>query len=316
MSHVELITSKNIDRAQLEGELGDEVVSRRRTNEGEAAMYGIYYDDTEYDYMQHLKPTRGPEFDENNIKEDDAVRIEGPKQDKAPEIELPAAVLPSSLLLQHNYQNQQNIPDAIARFQPDMDPNLREVLELLQEDSDEELSKYVYRDEEDEKQVEAGESGDADSWFHQIVAQGEAPKPERRPRREDDAEYDDSLTTTTRTTRKGRKTKASRAASTNFSMTSSALYRTEGLTTLDDRFDMIQEEYAEESQDEDVDDVNSNSTARLKNQIDSAQFEAIMDEFLLDQKVVGKRLQNVPRDSTPVSQLDDLRKLMGSTKIK
>ena len=281
-------------------------------------MYGIYYDDTEYDYMQHLKPTRDPKSDEDNNKKDDAVRIEAPKPNETSEIELPAAVLPSSQLLQRNYQNQQNIPDAIARFQPDMDPNLREVLELLEEDSDEELSKYVYRDEEDEIPLEAGEGGgDADSWFHQIVAQGEAPKPQRRPQRRDDAEYDETLTTITRTTRKGRKTKASRAASTNFSMTSSALYRTEGLTTLDDRFDMIQEEYAEDSEDDEADDdVNSNNTARLKNKIDPAQFEAIMDEFLLDQKVVGKRLQNVPRDSTPVSQLDDLRKTMGSTKIK
>lgn len=26
-----------------------------RENEGEAAEYGIYFDDTEYDYMQHLR---------------------------------------------------------------------------------------------------------------------------------------------------------------------------------------------------------------------------------------------------------------------
>ena len=26
-----------------------------RKNIGEAALYGIYYDDTEYDYMQHLR---------------------------------------------------------------------------------------------------------------------------------------------------------------------------------------------------------------------------------------------------------------------
>lgn len=26
-----------------------------RENEGEAANYGIYYDDTSYDYMQHLR---------------------------------------------------------------------------------------------------------------------------------------------------------------------------------------------------------------------------------------------------------------------
>ena len=30
-------------------------MSNVRKNEGEAAEYGIYFDDTEYDYMQHLR---------------------------------------------------------------------------------------------------------------------------------------------------------------------------------------------------------------------------------------------------------------------
>lgn len=34
-----------------------------RANEGEATLYGVYYDDTEYDYMQHL---RGLEVDDPN----------------------------------------------------------------------------------------------------------------------------------------------------------------------------------------------------------------------------------------------------------
>ena len=36
----------------LEDELD---VSKIRKNEGEAAEYGVYFDDTEYDYMQHLR---------------------------------------------------------------------------------------------------------------------------------------------------------------------------------------------------------------------------------------------------------------------
>jgi len=36
--------------------LEDELeVDNIRQNEGEAAEYGIYFDDTEYDYMQHLR---------------------------------------------------------------------------------------------------------------------------------------------------------------------------------------------------------------------------------------------------------------------
>ena len=30
-------------------------MSNVRKNEGEAAEYGIFFDDTEYDYMQHLR---------------------------------------------------------------------------------------------------------------------------------------------------------------------------------------------------------------------------------------------------------------------
>jgi protein LTV1 len=38
----------------LASELGSDV-GNIRENEGEAANYGIYYDDSEYDYMQHMR---------------------------------------------------------------------------------------------------------------------------------------------------------------------------------------------------------------------------------------------------------------------
>src|ERR1700712_2367836 len=44
--------TKKLD--DLAYELGSEV-DDIRDNEGEAASYGIYYDDTEYDYMQHMR---------------------------------------------------------------------------------------------------------------------------------------------------------------------------------------------------------------------------------------------------------------------
>src|SRR6202012_3135640 len=43
------------------------------------------------------------------------------------------------------YQNQQDVPDEIAGFQPDMDPRLREALEALDDDA--------YVDEQDEDDV-------------------------------------------------------------------------------------------------------------------------------------------------------------------
>lgn len=43
--------SKIKSRGDLESEYGDRV----RENEGEAANYGIFYDDSKYDYMQHMR---------------------------------------------------------------------------------------------------------------------------------------------------------------------------------------------------------------------------------------------------------------------
>jgi hypothetical protein len=47
---------------QVESRLGaislpsDLTLESERSNIGEATLYGVYFDDTEYDYMQHLRP--------------------------------------------------------------------------------------------------------------------------------------------------------------------------------------------------------------------------------------------------------------------
>ena len=43
------------NKSTLEKELGEQM-HEIRNNEGEAALYGITFDDSKYDYMQHLKP--------------------------------------------------------------------------------------------------------------------------------------------------------------------------------------------------------------------------------------------------------------------
>ncbi|KAK2058539.1 low temperature viability protein [Colletotrichum caudatum] len=141
--------------SDLASELGSDAMSIRE-NEGEAAEYGVYYDDTQYDYMQHLRDL--------NSGGGEAVWLEAPAattKDKGKNKEvsledalrqmdlehksealLDASVLPNKNLQRANYQNQQDIPDAIAGFQPDMDPRLREVLEALEDDA------YVDEDED------------------------------------------------------------------------------------------------------------------------------------------------------------------------
>lgn len=138
----------------LASELGFDAASIRE-NEGEAANYGIYYDDTEYDYMQHMRDIgegageavfvpAEPLVNKGKGKQkeslEDALRqldLDTNSKDLLDEEMLPSKNLPKA-----SYQAQQDVPDAIAGFQPDMDPRLREVLEALDDEA------YVDDDED------------------------------------------------------------------------------------------------------------------------------------------------------------------------
>jgi len=149
----------------LASEFGD-----LRRNEGEAAEYGIYYDDTSYDYMQHLR-----DMNEDALYEPPGSR-KGKQKERNLEDALAAAslsdsrsvrtgttdyslnsenarsllgdeALGSEFVRKTTYQDMQDTPDVLGGFQPDMDPRLREVLEAL----------------EDEAYVEEGEEVD-DFW--------------------------------------------------------------------------------------------------------------------------------------------------------
>lgn len=137
-----------------------------RDNEGEAAEHGIYFDDTSYDYMQHLRDI-GEGDGEAHFLDAAPVKVKG--KGKAKTMKLEDALRQSTLedveethgsdagamgdrfstfsrsTRPHTYQNQQDVPDEIAGFQPDMDPRLREVLEALDDDA--------FVDDKDEEDV-------------------------------------------------------------------------------------------------------------------------------------------------------------------
>lgn len=158
----------------LASELGSDARSIR-DNEGEAANYGIYYDDTEYDYMQHMREI-GTGGGEAVFVEAKAPQNKGKgKQSleealKQMELEhksgdlLDEEILPSKDLQRLTYQSQQDIPDAIAGFQPDMDPRLREVLEALEDeayvDDDEDIFQALSKDAEELNRPEFDETYD------------------------------------------------------------------------------------------------------------------------------------------------------------
>ncbi|KAK6353496.1 hypothetical protein TWF696_005459 [Orbilia brochopaga] len=149
-------------------DLDSQYGSQIRKNEGEAALYGIYYDDTEYDYMQHMRDIgvsseavfieapqaqskqrkhKAPIIPESSeegeagidrkktleelLEEDSAAKNGGNTR----RVQLPAEMLPSGGHLERTYRDQQDVPDTIAGFQPDMDPRLKEVLTALDDDA-------------------------------------------------------------------------------------------------------------------------------------------------------------------------------------
>jgi protein LTV1 len=142
--------------AELENEFRSEEL---RTNEGEAANYGIFFDDSKYDYMQHLRElgtgSGGAHFVEaapaKSKGKGKAMKLEDALKDISLDdsrSECPggsvynfelastyAQSTASSYVRKPTYQDQQDIPDAIAGFQPDMDPRLREALEALNDDA-------------------------------------------------------------------------------------------------------------------------------------------------------------------------------------
>ena len=210
-------------------------------------------------------------------------------------------MLPGEEVGGYKLESMQNIPDSLRGFQPDMDPDLREVLEALEDELPEPLpptataeqSAEVPDDDDDDDE-------DPEDIFAQLVQSGEL-KPQDHDYQDSDSEgyaSDDTIkagiqgseylkemaqwktptvaaaaaksenphadevdsmvgggetesmfsktsnANTHRTSKQRRKRRqrlggAYSEAGTDYSMTSSANYRNEGLSTLDDRFDKV-----------------------------------------------------------------------------
>ncbi|EED18191.1 low-temperature viability protein ltv1 [Talaromyces stipitatus ATCC 10500] len=321
-------TSRNLK--ELESEFSTENV---RKNEGEAANYGIYYDDSKYDYMQHLRElgTAGGNsyFVEaapdkakgkgKGMKLEDALR-DFSIDDSRSEIGGSASVYgseyarstASSYVRKPTYQDQQDVPDVIAGFQPNMDPRLREALEALddeafvddEDDHDifgeltrnaeevdpEEFQDTLYEDEDDGWESDATEKAYPQTSDTKTAGQNDneatvaqqhdpsempdhdKPVPDLAPENADwmrefakfkkegktlnntpaanpDAGTEKHTVASTLFTVGGTpiRKKKRKGALTNpsaYSMTSSALARTEGLRLLDDRFERVEALYA------------------------------------------------------------------------
>lgn len=140
-------SSQGLHLADLEQDVDLESM---RDNEGEAAAHGVYFDDSEYDYMQHLRDmneeTEASHFVDGAMvkvgkskgkmmKLEDAMRESSLEDDTASSRRGDAMSFMSSSTRPRTYQDMQAVPDEIAGFQPNMDPRLREVLEALDDEA-------------------------------------------------------------------------------------------------------------------------------------------------------------------------------------
>ncbi|TKA53795.1 hypothetical protein B0A49_09696 [Cryomyces minteri] len=297
---------------------------------------------------------------------------------------MPEEMLPSEFVKKRTYQDQQNIPDALAGFQPDMDPRLREVLEALEDeayvDDEDDIfvalaedgvevdqSNWEAVDWEDDEAVrdddqgwdsstppsEAGADGTSDNGdgarmaeFSKFKKDIKASKPLPPAARTQSS----VVTGMSSLTNGGRhkKRKGAKTSTTNYSMTSSALARTEPLSLLDDRFDKIEEEYAYDELEDSAStfDGNDTDTASLASglshlsafsakstasrasrmsaasgqapELVRADFDAIMDDFVggySKQAGKGTRIRR-GAPQTGMQQLDEIRQGLGPARTK
>ncbi|KAG0172937.1 hypothetical protein DFQ28_008493 [Apophysomyces sp. BC1034] len=284
---------------------------------GQAALHGIYYDDSEYDYMQHLKPIgatnavflEAPKKEKAKVTNDLAFRDDDNGQKNRQLIELPAGVLPSDI--ERDVGAMAHVSGLEGGLQPDMDPRLREVLEALDDEEyveegldeeffgnlnaegdiyvpEEEDDEEYYEDEEEEEEVE--EIYDEDGSYDWQAAFRNFQRDQRRAGSDDEYEDDD------RDERQSR--------STGFSMSSSAMHRNAQLRLLDDRFDKIEEEYMDDDDEDEEEDRE-----------ERGDFDAILDDFLDKYELVGNRMAVRLEGETSGQKLDTVRNALLATKL-
>ncbi|VEU21242.1 DEKNAAC102145 [Brettanomyces naardenensis] len=345
-------------RIETKNELEDNLAEsdKMRSNEGEAAMYGITYDDSEYDYMQHLR-TIGSGGDgvfiSKTAEEDDTAK----KEFKLKEI-LPNEMLPTEQG-EYDYQRQQSIPDEISGFKPDLNPDLREALTALDDEAylddskdvddidvfasllngkkhkDLSLREYNELALKDEGQEQwdldqYDEYGDVDagdddfSWekdFNHFKKANMSGKIKNDWDTDDEFESDEDEDEVvnreeTRDTigelpsidnkkkvksKKARRKKGATTDTSSYSMSSSALCRTEQLSIIDDRFDVMKKKY--EQDEVEAEEEEEPEPFDFKNE--RSDFASLIDDFLDNYEQKGKKIVRKDEESERIREAAD-----------
>jgi len=269
---------------------------------GQAALHGVYFDDTKYDYLQHLKPIgesegeavfieaskkekkKGGNFEFKKIEDNNDVLSS--KKNRKVKISLPEEVLPSKEELPIGLLNQSAIPEDIKGFQPDMDPKLRETLEALEDNAylDNDLDDNflaALNAEEDEEFYE--EEEDFDEGEEDGNWESEFKKFRESVNRIKENEEDDKKSRTTA----------------GYSMTSSIMFRNDKLRLLDEQFEKISKIYME---DEDIVSDDESTSSQIRQ-----DFSQILDEFLDKYEINGRKVVQKLEGDNVQDQLETIR---------
>ncbi|KAJ4141337.1 Protein ltv1 [Fusarium equiseti] len=360
-------SSKSKDLGDLASELGYEAEGVR-ANEGEAASYGVYYDDSEYDYMQHLRDlnTGGgevvfvePEATANKGKGKQKQSLEDALRkldiDQSAEDILDDDILPSKNLTRATYEAQQEIPDSLKGFQPDMDPRLREVLEALEDDAfvddeDDEIFKQLAKDGRELEDYEFEEAGfdEDDGWesdatakptkeyqnddVPQLVKQMEQPeegpsqdwledfkqfKKEQKGAKAPVAPSQSEMQSMWTTTTNGGRRKKRKGALTD----NSSYSMTSSSLVRTEQMTLLDarfdkiEEAYNEDMDDDMQSVSAVSTMSTVQGPIRGDFDNIMDDFLGNFTKPGKRTNKKNKPQTGLEQLEEIRRGLGPARI-
>ncbi|KAJ9143841.1 Low temperature viability protein [Pleurostoma richardsiae] len=359
--------SKGKKLDDLASELGSEA-EKIRANEGEAANFGIFYDDTEYDYMQHLRELGSGSGDAVFVESAASQNKGKGKQkqsleDALRELDLEEEskdvfdedFLPSKNLQKLTYQAQQDVPDAIGGFQPDMDPRLREVLEALDDDAyvdeDEDIFKELAKDgqEVSTREFEDMYDDDEDGWesddtakptkefkddeVPQLVNTAETPeegpsedwledfkkfkKDQKAPKKPlAPSQSDIQSSIWTTTTNGGRKKKRKGALTAQ-----TGFSMTSSSLVRTEQLTILDARFdkIEEEYNQDIDDAGSMvsgfSTMSSVQGGMREDFDGIMDEFLGSYSMKGNKVKR-GKGQTGLQELDEIRKGLGPARLR
>jgi protein LTV1 len=256
----------------LEVLLSPSDIASGRPNIGEASLYGVYFDDTEYDYMQHLRPAGGKE------EGFEPILVEAPKRRTTSKNtsdlpislhEIPPEALPSATELPRDFESQAAIQSSISGLKPDMDPHLRQALEALEDDAfvDDVLNddffgdlikdgerdandpfEYEFRedglptDDAGGEEVHENEGREEAEWVARFAAfkTEQGRKPAGTTLSDSESEDADTVGQMPEFSAPGsRRRRRDTSDASGFSMSSASILRSEGLRDLDDRFDQV-----------------------------------------------------------------------------